>query len=162
MSAAHSALCLPPLDDFATQWPSVHPRIHMPHAPSVTALWRTLSKLAGWSIVAVVAAVGSFIFVMARACEPMPHLQDDCTIFPGGQAWCFDGRLYCLTLPSEIQKLAPNPLAKRPKKQPPPVQNCMSQNDGPCAGAGAGVVMLVVLFLWRAPPCWWPGSTDLL
>ena len=43
----------------------------------------------------------SFMFDIAGACAPIPHLRDDCTIFPEGQTWCLDGRLHCPTLPSE-------------------------------------------------------------
>ena len=93
------------------------------------------------SIVAVVAAVGSLVSCLTSRVHARPNptcgmiVQSSLT---EGQIWCLDARLHCLTLPSEtLQKLAPSPLAKRPKKEPPPVQNCMSLKDGPGAWMAA-------------------------
>ena len=81
----------------------------------------------------------SFMFDIAGACAPIPHLRDDCTIFPEGQTWCLDGRLHCPTLPSEtLPKIAPSPLAKS-------VQSCMSLKDRPGAWMAASTAQRCLL-----------------
>ena len=88
----------------------------------------------------------SFMFDIAGACAPIPHLRDDCTIFPEGQTWCLDARLHCLTLLcGTLPKLAPSPLAKRPKKEPPPVQNRMPLKDRPGAWMAASTAQRCLL-----------------
>ena len=111
VSAAPSAPCLPPrrVCNPATQ-PRQCPSTNT-HAPSVTTLWWALTIKTGR-----VAAIGSFMFAMVRACTHAP---------PAGwlynRPWRTDLVLgWPPPLPNaaflNLQKLASNPSDKRPKK----------------------------------------------